>query len=218
MYRFKKFCLLIPYWTLIWPFWMYFRFICRGSIENEGIISELKDGGFIIATNHVSYFDWIVLHIYFLIKHDIKITFFAKSKVLNHPFLGKLAAGGRCIAVDRNLIVNNNINRDRLAKSKHFVIFPEGTRSVDGNLLKGKSGVAKISRKTGLPVIPTALVGFYKLWPRNQWLPGINHLRIVFGKPCNAESETEKESIKDHTRCIIKNIAELQGKVYGYLI
>lgn len=93
MNRLRAFIRLVPYWAVFWPFWLYFRFVCRGHVENEEVIRSLKDNGFIIAANHVSYFDWIVLHIYFLIKHDIKITFFAKSKVLNHPLWGKLVTG-----------------------------------------------------------------------------------------------------------------------------
>lgn len=216
MNRLRAFIRLIPYWAVIWPFWFYFRILCQGCVKNEEVIKKLKDRGFILAPNHVSYFDWIVLHIYFLIKHDIKITFFAKSKVLNHPVLGKLVTGGRCIAVDRSL-VNSNLNRELLNGSKHFVIFPEGTRSGDGNLLKGKSGVVKIARKTGLPVIPTALIGFYELWPRHKWLPGINRLQIVFGNPCNVdEIGNNRMPVDVHTRFVMQKIAGLMGKIYDY--
>ena len=213
----RSFLVLIPYWTLFWPFWFYFSFICRGCIENESIIKELKNKGFIIAANHVSYFDWIVLHIYFRVKHDIKITFFAKTKVLNHPFLGILAKGGRCVAIERNKIVNNDSNRQALSDSKHFIIFPEGTRSGDGTLLKGRRGVVKIAKKTGLPVIPAALIGFYELWPRDQWFPGIKRLRIVFGEPCCTEEYgSDVATIEDQTRCIMQKIAGLMGRVYEY--
>lgn len=217
MDRVMAFFRLIPYWLLFWPAWLYFRYICQGCIENENIIKGLRDKGFIIAANHVSYFDWIVLHVYFRIKHDIKITFFAKTKVLNHPFLGILAKGGRCIAIDKNKIVNNDRNRQILAGSKHFIIFPEGTRSGDGKLLKGRRGVVKIARMTDLPVIPVALIGFYEIWPRNQWLPGVNRLRIVFGEPCCTEKyEKDVTSIEDQTRCIMQKIAGLMGRVYEY--
>lgn len=108
-------------------------------------------------------------------------------------------AGGNCIHVNQRGVLNNNDTR-RLIKSKYFAIFPEGTRSPNGKLLRGKTGVAKLALQTGLPIIPCGLIGFYNCWPRHRKLPKIRRLQIVFGKPYYPQgNELNQETLKEET-------------------
>jgi 1-acyl-sn-glycerol-3-phosphate acyltransferase len=207
---------LVPYWVPMVPIWLFFRIACLGCIEGHDNIKGLKEKGFVIASNHVSYLDWLILHIYFLFVHHIKITFFAKDKVLNHPVWGKVVTGGNCIHVNHKGVLNNNDTR-RLIKSKYFAIFPEGTRSPTGKLLRGKTGVAKLALQTGLPIIPCGLIGFYNCWPRQRKLPRIRRLKVVFGKPYYPQAnELNPETLKEETSRIMLQIAQLTEQPYNY--
>lgn len=208
---------LVPYWAPMVPIWIFFKFLCRGKIEGSEIIKELKSRGFVIAANHVSYMDWIILHLYFLFVHHIKIAFFAKDKVLDHKVWRWMVVGGNCIRVNRNRVVNNHDTRQILQKSKYFVIFPEGTRSPTGQLIRGQPGVVKIAFQTGFPIIPCGLIGFYKCWPRHRKLPRINCLKIVFGKPYHPLiDEINSGILQMESHKIMRMIANLTGQLYEH--
>ena len=71
----------------------------------------------------------------------------------------------------------------RLKEGYALVLFPEGSRTEDGELLPIEGGVGLIVRKAGVPVVPAAIDGSYATWPKGQKFPKPKHVRVQFGPP-----------------------------------
>lgn len=99
-----------------------------------------------------------------------------------------------------------------------FAIYPEGTRSLDGRLHKGHTGVASLALTTGAPVVPVALTGTDKVQPVGKRMPRLARVDVRFGKPLDfarydglADSAPIRRSVTDE---IMYAIAELSGQEY----
>jgi 1-acyl-sn-glycerol-3-phosphate acyltransferase len=99
-------------------------------------------------------------------------------------------------------------------------IFPEGTRSPNGELLPGKEGVAKIAILTKVPVVPIGLVGCYDIWPRDKILPALfKKCKINIGEPiyCGGISKNVRKGVYSWVvKKIMNEISKLSNKEYLY--
>ncbi len=206
------------YYTLLYPLSFYYKFLCDCTFEGEAHIVENLDEGFIIAANHSSYLDWLVLNLNFVYKLKLSVAFLAKEKVLNHHIWGPIASKCNCIEVKKNgRIATSNRNDDHLSSQKYIVIFPEGTRTPKGEFIKAKTGVVKISVAQKLPIIPTGLIGFYDAWPRHKIFPRPHKLKVIFGKPYYPKiDEITKKSLERETRVVMSFIGKLIDKKYPF--
>lgn len=154
----------------------------------KGLENIPDDGPAIIASNHLSFSD----HLFLPLKVPRQITFLAKSDYFNGPGLkGWLTAaffrsagqipiersGGR--ASEAALKTGLNV----LGHGDLLGIYPEGTRSPDGRLYRGKTGVARMALESGVPVIPVAMIGTHKVQPPGKLLPRLGKVGMVIGKP-----------------------------------
>jgi 1-acyl-sn-glycerol-3-phosphate acyltransferase len=145
-------------------------------------------GAVILASNHLSFCDSIFMPL--VVKR--RVTFVAKSEYFTGKglkgFLIKLffvgtgtipvdRSGGRAAqaAIDTGLRV--------LREGKLFGIYPEGTRSPDGRLHRGKTGVARLALNSGAPVIPVAMLNADEIQPIGKIVPRIRRVHIHFGEP-----------------------------------
>jgi 1-acyl-sn-glycerol-3-phosphate acyltransferase len=197
------------------------RLLFRPRIEGLEHIPE--DGAAIVAGNHLSFSD------HFLMPAIIKrrITFLAKAEYFTGPGLkGRLTAAffrsAGQIPVDRS---GKNAGQAAireglgvLNKGELLGIYPEGTRSHDGRLYKGKVGVAVMAIKAGVPVVPCAMVGTFEIQPPGQVLPKIQRVTVRFGEPLDfsryAGLENEKAAIRAVTDEIMYAILGLSGQEY----
>lgn len=105
-----------------------------------------------------------------------------------------------------------------LAKDELLGIYPEGTRSHDGRLYKGKVGVAVMALKAGVPVIPCAMIGTFEAQPPGKVIPNIHPVVIRFGEPLDFSRyegmENEKAILRAITDEIIYAILNLSGQEY----
>jgi 1-acyl-sn-glycerol-3-phosphate acyltransferase len=154
----------------------------------KGLENVPEHGGFIFASNHLSFSD----HFFLALKAPRRITFLAKADYFNGPGLkGWLTArffrgigqipiertGGR--ASDAALKTGLKV----LSRGDVLGIYPEGTRSPDGRLYRGKTGVARMALEAGVPVVPVAMVDTDKVQPPGQILPNLGRVGMVIGKP-----------------------------------
>ncbi|MFH5231144.1 lysophospholipid acyltransferase family protein [Antrihabitans spumae] len=138
------------------------RLVNRPRIE--GLEHIPADGPAILASNHLSITDWLFLPL----MSTRRITFLAKSEYFTTPGIkGRLqkiffTATGQ-VPIDRSggdaAESAMNTARIYLDKGKLVGLYPEGTRSPDGRLYKGKTGLARLALETGVPVIPCAMIG-----------------------------------------------------------
>ncbi|WP_405641597.1 lysophospholipid acyltransferase family protein [Streptomyces sp. NBC_00019] len=197
------------------------RLVFRPRIE--GLEHVPASGAAIVAGNHLSFAD------HFLMPAILKrrITFLAKKEYFTGPGVkGRLTAfffrSAGQIPVDRTgkeagqAAIREGLGV--LGKDELLGIYPEGTRSHDGRLYKGKVGVAVMALKAGVPVIPCAMIGTFEAQPPGKVIPNIHPVTIRFGEPLDFSRyegmENEKAILRAITDEIIYAILNLSGQEY----
>ncbi|NED92436.1 1-acyl-sn-glycerol-3-phosphate acyltransferase [Streptomyces sp. SID11233] len=197
------------------------RLFFRPDIEGTEHIPA--DGAAIIAGNHLSFSD------HFLMPAIIKrrITFLAKAEYFTGPGVkGRLIAAffrsAGQIPVDRSgkeagqAAIREGLGV--LSRGELLGIYPEGTRSHDGRLYKGKVGVAVMAIRGQVPVVPCAMVGTFEIQPPGKVVPRLKQVTIRFGEPLDfsryAGLENEKAAIRAVTDEIMYAILGLSGQEY----
>jgi 1-acyl-sn-glycerol-3-phosphate acyltransferase len=106
-----------------------------------------------------------------------------------------------------------------LSEGKVLGIYPEGTRSPDGRLYKGRTGVARLALESRAPVVPCAMIGTFEFLPRDTFRPQMRiRPGVIFGKPLEFLQyygrETDREALRAVTDEIMRAIHELSGQEY----
>ncbi|WP_329123345.1 lysophospholipid acyltransferase family protein [Streptomyces sp. NBC_01353] len=197
------------------------RLLFRPRIE--GLEHVPEEGAAIVAGNHLSFSDHFLMPV--VLKR--RITFLAKQEYFTGPGLkGRLTAAffrsAGQIPVDRSgkeagkAAIREGLGV--LSKGELLGIYPEGTRSHDGRLYKGKVGVAVMAITAGVPVIPCAMVGTFEIQPPGQVVPKVRRVTIRFGEPLDfsryAGMEGEKAAVRAVTDEIMYEILALSGQEY----
>src|SRR5690606_4935787 len=81
----------------------------------------------------------------------------------------------------------------RLKRGELVLIFPEGTRTPDGEVQSLKPGICSLARRGRVPLIPVGIDGAYQAWPRWAWLPRPTRIRVVIGNPITIEEIAERD-------------------------
>ncbi|MCQ4199330.1 1-acyl-sn-glycerol-3-phosphate acyltransferase [Streptomyces coelicoflavus] len=197
------------------------RVVFRPRIE--GLDHVPGSGAAIVAGNHLSFSD------HFLMPAVLKrrITFLAKAEYFTGPGLkGRLTAfffrSAGQIPVDRSgkeagqAAIREGLGV--LGRGELLGIYPEGTRSHDGRLYKGKVGVAVMALRAGVPVVPCAMIGTFEAQPPGRKIPKLHPVVIRFGEPLDfsryAGMEGEKAVLRAVTDEIVYAILSLSGQEY----
>jgi 1-acyl-sn-glycerol-3-phosphate acyltransferase len=177
-------------------------------------------GPVIIASNHLSFSDSIFMPLVV----PRKVTFLAKSEYFTSPgpkgLLKKLTfiALGQ-VPVDRSggrrseaaLITGLKV----LAEGKCLGIYPEGTRSPDGRLYKGRTGIARLAIESGAPIIPVAMFNTEKIQPTGTVVPKVMRVEMIFGEPMYFDGDsTDLLHLRDVTDKIMSTIQDMSGQEY----
>ena len=211
LYWWSKFVMLGP----------LMRLFCRPTIQ--GLENIPDDGGAILASNHLAVVDSFFLPL--LVPR--RITFLAKREYFTEPglvgFLKKqFFTGVGQVPVDRSGGSAARAAMDTavrlLREGKLLGIYPEGTRSPDGKLYKGKTGVARMALESQVPVVPVAMIGTDRVNPigSRMWRP--RKVRIRIGEPIDfsryegmAGDRFIERSMTDE---IMYDLMELSGQTY----
>ena len=186
----------------------------------KGLRHVPASGPLIIASNHLSFSDSIFMPLVV----PRKVTFLAKSEYFTSPgpkgLLKKLTfiALGQ-VPVDRSggrrseaaLITGLKV----LAEGKCLGIYPEGTRSPDGRLYKGRTGIARLAIESGAPIIPVATFNTEKIQPTGTVVPKVMRVKMIFGEPMYFDGDsTDLQYLRDVTDKIMSTIQEMSGQEY----
>ncbi len=177
-------------------------------------------GPVILASNHLSFSDSVFMPLVV----PRKVTFLAKSEYFTSPgpkgLLKKLTfiALGQ-VPVDRSggrrseaaLITGLKV----LSDGNCLGIYPEGTRSPDGRLYKGRTGLVRLALESGAPVVPVAMFDTDKIQPTGKVIPKIMRVKMVFGEPIYFKGDsTNLQVLRDLTDELMRKIQELSGQEY----
>ncbi|MBL3668719.1 1-acyl-sn-glycerol-3-phosphate acyltransferase [Streptomyces sp. M2CJ-2] len=191
----------------------------------DGLENVPADGPAILASNHLSFSDSFFLPAVL----DRKVTFIAKAEYFTSPGVkGRLTAaffkGVGQLPVDRSgargageAAIRSGI--EVVERGELFGIYPEGTRSPDGRLYRGKpGGLARVALATGAPVIPVAMIDTEKVQPPGKVVPKLIRPGIRIGKPLDFSRyhgmEHDRFVLRAVTDEVMYKIMQLSGQEY----
>ncbi|ROR90464.1 1-acyl-sn-glycerol-3-phosphate acyltransferase [Nocardioides aurantiacus] len=211
-------------------FYWFLRYIALGPVLRVVFRPRVmggehvpEDGPAILASNHVSYADWLFMPLTI----SRKVTFVAKAEYFNSPGVKgwlqkKFFSGAGQVPIDRsgaNAAEGALRTAKRvLASGELFGIYPEGTRSHDGRLYRGKTGVARLALETGVPVIPVAVVGTDVVAPPGKKFGQFTRPHVRYGRPLDFSRyegmENDRYILRSITDEIMYEIMRLSGQEY----
>lgn len=197
------------------------RFFYQPWIRGEHNIPE--EGGAILASNHLAVIDSFFLPL--MLRREV--VFMGKSdyfdgKGLKGRAVAAFMRGVGVIPVDRSggkaseAALNTGLGR--LRSGGLFGIYPEGTRSPDGRLYRGKTGVARLALVSGAPVVPVAMIGTDIAQPIGRAIPKFHRIGIVVGEPLDFSRykgmENDRFVLRSVTDEIMYELMRLSGQEY----
>lgn len=197
---------LTPKGRICW--WVLERILSRLSellfIRSVAGVENLpKNSSYILAANHSSYLDSMFL----ISSTRVYMRFIVKSAYYNHWLWHKPIVSMGQLGIDGSF--RNGVRA--LREGNIIAIFPEGTRTRDGQLGKGNKGVAAMARKAGVPIVPVGIKGALRVWPsQNRW-PKIFFPKIVdvkIGEPIYL-ADNLSDSDEDVANAVMKSIGAL---------
>jgi 1-acyl-sn-glycerol-3-phosphate acyltransferase len=182
-----------------------------------------KSGAVIFAGNHLSFIDSIFLPLVL----DRRISFLAKADYfrgtgLKGYFTRTFFTATGMLPIDRSggkaSEASLNTGLAVLAKGEQLGIYPEGTRSPDGRMYRGRTGVARMILEAGVPVVPVAMVDTDRVMPTGTTIPKVRRIGIVFGAPLDfsrfAGLEGDRFVLRAITDEIMYELNRLSGQEY----
>lgn len=183
-----------------------------------GLENVPRTGPIIVVCNHLSFVDSIFLPLMI----DRQMAFLAKSDY----FTGKglkgwlvrffMTSAGQ-LPIDRTggkaSEVSLNAGLQILAEGGVLAIYPEGTRSPDGRMYRGRTGVARMILEAHVPVIPAAVIGTEKVMPLGSTIPKVHRVGVVIGKPLDFSRFEGMESDRFVLRSITDEIIYEMNKL-----
>jgi len=178
------------------------------------------DGPVILASNHLSFIDSIVIPL----AVPRRVVFLAKAEYWEGRSLASLPRRLFFRTFDavpvqreqqRDAQASLDLARQVLARGDAFGIYPEGTRSRDGRLYRGRTGVGWLSMAADAPVVPVGLVGTDRVQPVGATVPRVHRVRITFGPPVRPEDYADLppgRARRQITDAVMDSVAALTGQ------
>jgi 1-acyl-sn-glycerol-3-phosphate acyltransferase len=172
----------------------------------------VESGPLLIAVNHSSFFDPPLAGIC----SRRGVYYLARKTLLKWPFFGPLFPAMNVIPVERD---GNDMSalREVIKKVKEgnaVLLFPEGTRSLDGDLQPARAGIGLVIAKTGAPVLPMRIFGAYEAFPKNARRFQLSQISVVIGEPIHFSAEeisnTSRETYQLLSHRVMDAIAALK--------
>ena len=207
----------MAYWVLRVLLTPLLRFFYR--VRVEGLEEVPRDGPAILASNHLSFCDSIFLPL--VLRR--RVTFVAKAEYFEDPktawffrAVGQIPIKREGGSASERALASA---REVLARGGLFGIYPEGTRSPDGRLHKGHTGVARLALQTGAPVLAVAMVGTREVQPIGRALPRpFMPVRVRFSRPMRFDHYGGRADdplvLRQITDEIMFELRELSGQEY----
>ncbi|WP_306482607.1 1-acyl-sn-glycerol-3-phosphate acyltransferase [Streptomyces sp. AS02] len=197
------------------------RLMFRPQVEGAEHIPG--DGPVILAGNHLTFIDSMILPLVC----DRQVLFIGKDEyVTGKGIKGRLMAwfftGVGMIPVDRDGgrggVAALMTGRRILEEGQVFGIYPEGTRSPDGRLYRGRTGIARLTLMTGAPVVPFAMIGTDKIQPGGAGMPRPRKVTVRFGEAMEFSRyegmDRDRYVLRAVTDSVMAEVMRLSGQEY----
>jgi 1-acyl-sn-glycerol-3-phosphate acyltransferase len=181
------------------------------------IESPVPEGPVVFVCNHQSIIDIVAL----FVRLPRPFVFVAKKQVFRFPFLGQAITAMHYISVDRNDHANAVASLQaaalRIRSGLTTTLFPEGTRSLDGQILPFKKGPFMLALQAQVPIVPVAIEGSKHVTPKRQWYLCPNTVRILIGPavPVAGLGESDRDALIATVRTQIIRMDRRLGGVGG---
>jgi len=191
----------------------------------SGLQNLPKDKGFIIAPNHSSYIEHIMISCIVIPHLNKKLHIIAKKEHFQsitqnswHKIWKKYIT---YIPIDREHGKSAlKLAQSYLKRGNVLLIYPEGTRTLTGKLQQGKTGIARLVLWAKVPVIPLGIKGTFEILPKGKNIPKLKRATFNFGKPIYFNKYYNKPKtrklLKTITDNVMQEIAKLSGKKYNF--
>ena len=162
-------------------------FVLAFRVRVFGQLNVPRRGGVLIVSNHQSYFDPELL----ALGIERSVSFMARRTLFRNPAFGRLIAalnafpvtlGGLDIAAMREAV-------RRLRNGECLVVFPEGTRTPDGEIAPLRPGILAIIERANVPIVPAVIEGAFEAWPRGS-TPRTGEISVLYGRAIWPEEQS----------------------------
>ena len=207
------------YWFVKYLLRPVFRLLFQPVVTGQEHIPP--EGGALLASNHLSMCDSLFLPV----MTRRRVTFLAKNEYFTGRGLKGRAKAGfvrgtGLIPLDRTdcdtAASGLSAGTRAVARGRLLGVYPEGTRSPDGRLYRGKTGVARIALETGVPIVPVAMIGTGLVQPIGRSMPSIARVEIHIGPPIRPPSPASGAEAtwqaRELTEQVMSAIAALSGQ------
>jgi 1-acyl-sn-glycerol-3-phosphate acyltransferase len=179
------------------PVWKFLQTLARISttllfdLKVYGARRVPSTGGVLLVSNHQSYLDPVLLGV----RLDRPLSYMAKSGLFKYApgawFIRQLGA----FPIRQNSADIRALKEaiERVQEGRALMIFPEGSRTDDGNLLPIEPGIALIIRKAKVPVVPAVIDGAFKAWPQDRLIFCPGRIRVMYGHPMDLSNMTRDQ-------------------------
>jgi 1-acyl-sn-glycerol-3-phosphate acyltransferase len=169
----------------------------------------VESGPLLIAVNHSSFFDPPLAGIC----SRRGVFYLARKTLLKWPFFGPLFPAMNVIPVERD---GNDMSalREVIKKVKEgnaVLLFPEGTRSLDGDLQPARAGIGLVIAKTGAPVLPMRIFGAYEAFPKNARRFQLSQISVVIGEPIHFSAEEISNTSRETYQLLSNRVMDAIG-------
>jgi 1-acyl-sn-glycerol-3-phosphate acyltransferase len=151
------------------------------NIRCEGRQHVPREGGVLVLSNHQSHFDPVLVGLAI----DRRLNYVARKSLFGFAPFRWLINSLDAIPIDREGLGLDGLKETlrRLRREELVLLFPEGTRTPDGEVHAFKPGFSALAKRAGVPLLPVAIEGAYEAWPRRNRFPRLSVIQIQIGPP-----------------------------------
>jgi 1-acyl-sn-glycerol-3-phosphate acyltransferase len=199
--------------------------VCVTRVKVQGLANIPESGPVLVICNHCSNADGMLLMAYVIPAMGRPMRWLGKEEALRWPLFGWGMRHNGVMGVRRGA---GDLEAFKLARAvldggNVLTIFPEGTRSSTGSLAEAKEGATVLAVRSGAPIVPIAIAGSQRFWPKGKLLPRPGRrMTVTVGEPFTLslpKGPDRRESIRLATADLMRHIADLlppeQRGVYG---
>jgi len=188
--------------------------------EVTGLENIPETGGALIASNHLSIVDSIFLPLVISrpVTFAAKSEYFTGTRMVDRVTAMYMRATNQ-LSVDRagaraaQAMLEAAL--ERVNGGALFGIYPEGTRSPDGRLYRGRTGIGWLALHSGVPVIPVAMIGTDRVLPPGRTVPKLNRIQVKIGSPLTFDTLRAEGTGGRQRRAVTDTVMEAIGKLSG---